>query len=51
MMVTTMQQAQRIQVNRKDDNKRGYAKAVRRYLLRVHKGNYSGEKARLPVLW
>lgn len=51
-MIKTQEQASKVQQRRADSGKRGYAKAVRRYLLRTsHADTYRVYKARLPVYW
>jgi len=40
-----------IQGNRVKQGKRGYAKAVRRYLKATFPDTYQEEKAKLPVFW
>lgn len=48
-MITSTAQAKRIQERRVAAGKRGYAKAVRRFLLQG--SNYQEAKAQLPVTW
>jgi hypothetical protein len=47
-MIRSLQQARRIQLRRVAAGKRGYAKAVLRYLRRAHAGDYDRAKATLP---
>lgn len=47
-MIKSIEQAQRIQEQRVKAGKRGWAKAVRRYLLWEHKDHYKIVKYGLP---
>lgn len=50
-MIKDFEHAQAVQERRVKDNKRGYAKAVRRFLLRDRGINYEAFKPLLPVRW
>jgi len=50
-MIKDMRHAELVQSRRIDAGKRGYAKAVRRFLLRDHGLNYKALKPFLPVMW
>ena len=50
-MVKSLKQAELIQMRRSKSGLRGYAKAVRRYLLHSHTENYQNAKSSLPVNW
>lgn len=50
-MIKTMEQAVKIQQTRANLQRRGYSKAVRRYLLANHRTMYIETKASLPVYW
>lgn len=50
-MIKTYAQAVAIQGRRVKSGKRGYAKAVRRYLLATRAGTYLDARNQLPVRW
>ena len=50
-MVKTIEQAKAIQSRRAKSGKRGYAKAVRRYLKRNHADDFLAIKNNLAVAW
>ena len=50
-MVKNLDQANKIQQHRIDSEKRGYAKAVRRFVQRNHKNDYRNVMAGLPAYW
>jgi len=49
-MITSIDQAKAVQSKRVSQTKHGVAKAVRRYLLRVHSSDYKVIKNELPSL-
>ena len=50
-MIKTFAHAAAIQDRRADSGKRGYAKAVRRYLLRQYPDLYLSRKQSLTAVW
>lgn len=50
-MIKSYEQAMAVQDRRANSGKRGYAKAVRRYLLNNHKDRYQSRKAALKAIW
>lgn len=50
-MITTFEQAHKIQTGRYAAGKKGVAKAVRRYLLRIDPDNYKSRRKSLPAAW
>lgn len=50
-MIKTIEQAKAIQKRRVKAEKRGYAKAVRRFLRRECSTVYKEVKAHFPVVW
>lgn len=50
-MIETLDQAKAVQTRRMLAKKRGYAKAVRRFLKRGHYGSYGAVRAKLNVIW
>ena len=50
-MITDSHQAMQVQTRRVTAGRSGYAKAVRRYLLREHAADMRVEKQRFPVSW
>ena len=50
-MIKSLEQANRVQKNRVVSGKRGYAKAVRRFLLREYSEAYLKERAKLIASW
>ena len=50
-MIKTFRQAALVQDRRADSGKRGYAKAVRRFLLREYPDLYQSRKQSLTVVW
>ena len=50
-MIKSFVQACDVQNRRAHSGKRGYAKAVRRYLLRDRKAEYKDRKQLLTVVW
>ena len=50
-MVTSMNQSMAVQTRRNQSGKRGYAKAVRRYMRRIEIGGDTKNWNRLPVCW
>jgi len=50
-MIKTLQQAREVQIRRVSAGRFGYAKAVRRYLMREHKQQYQIIKKNLSVVF
>jgi len=51
IMIKNLKHAQTVQIRRINKRKHGYAKAVRRFLLRNNGENFVEYKAQLPVAW
>ena len=50
-MITTLEQAKRIQTERSKSGKRGVAKAVRRFVRRQYPDDYRSTLNEFPVNW